>query len=176
MTQPEAPAIESHVLTDDGTIPNSALPLIVYRGAFDVGAGAPEETIRARFAANGWGNAWVSTIYPYHHYHSTAHEVLGIARGRVEVALGGPKGIVATLHAGDAVLIPAGVGHCRLSPDRGLAVVGAYPRNAPDWDLLRATPASRVTALANLPHVPLPETDPVLGEDGPVGEAWKGGA
>ena len=44
------------------------------------------------FAANGWSNAWRDGIFRYHHFHSTAHEVLGIAAGEVRVAFGGPSG------------------------------------------------------------------------------------
>ena len=40
----------------------------------------------------GWLGAWVDGIYAFHHFHSTAHEVLGIVAGSASVILGGPKG------------------------------------------------------------------------------------
>lgn len=156
---------ELMLLTDDGLVPNNAaVPLRLYRGVLP-SAGDAEQAIEAHFAANGWSNAWVDGIYPFHHYHATVHEVLGIARGRVKVQLGGPAGPVVDLEAGDCVLIPAGVGHCRLEASSDLSVVGAYPGGA-DWDLVRAVPEARAAALEKIAAVPSPERDPVTGETG----------
>lgn len=150
----------------DGLVPNNAdLPLIVYRGVFT--PGEDEQSIERRFAANGWSNAWVNGIYPFHHYHATTHEVLGLARGTAQVQFGGPSGPVLEVAAGDAVMIPAGVGHCRLSPSGGLSVVGAYPGGA-DWDLRRTTPQEYRTALPRIAAVPVPASDPILGQEGPA--------
>lgn len=164
--------IEGHVLPDDGLIPNNRrLPLVLYREALVLaGADAPEQIFAALFRANGWGDAWVNGIYDFHHYHSTAHEVLGIAKGLAQVRFGGPQGIVADLAAGDAVVIPAGVGHC-LVESRDLVVVGAYP-DGQAWDLCRATAADRAKALENIPWVPLPGLDPVFGASGPIHALW----
>jgi len=157
-----APTIETLYLTDDGLVPNNAkIAARIYRAALPSGEGA-EQAIEAHFARNGWANAWVNGIYPYHHYHATTHEVLGLARGSAKVQLGGPSGPVVELSAGDAALIPAGVGHCRHAASRDLTVVGAYPGGA-DWDLVRATPEARLAALEKIPGVPVPESDPVLG-------------
>ena len=79
---------EAHRFADDGRFPNSSLPLLVYRAALPPDA---EAMIRA-FADHGWSNSWRDGIFPYHHFHSIAHEVLGIASGWVEVAFGGPSG------------------------------------------------------------------------------------
>ena len=163
-----APTIELHALADDGLVPNNPhMPARIYRGALPTGDDA-ERRIEAHFAGNGWSNAWVDGIYPFHHYHATVHEVLGLARGWAEVQLGGPSGPVVTLRAGDGVLIPAGVGHCRLAASDDLSVVGAYPGGA-DWDLVRATPEARAAAIARIAAVPVPEHDPVLG--GPLAAA-----
>jgi len=155
------PTIETLWLDDDGLVPNNpTLPAHVYRNAF--GEQRAAHQIEEHFRRNGWRNAWVNGIYPFHHYHATAHEVLGIAAGVVEVQLGGPEGPTVSLRAGDAVLIPAGVGHCRIGPDDGLSVVGAYPGGA-DWDLVRASPEARLAALPQIAKVALPRSDPILG-------------
>ena len=80
-----------HVFADDGDVPNSRLPLIVYAGIIDPKAGDPAQTFEALFASNGWGGMWRNGIFPFHHYHSTAHEALGIARGSAEVRFGGER-------------------------------------------------------------------------------------
>ncbi len=109
---------------------------------------------------------------PFHHYHATAHEVLGLAEGWAEVQLGGSSGPVLTLRAGDGVLIPAGVGHCRRAASDDLCVVGAYPGGA-DWDLVRAVPEARPAALAAIARVPAPASDPIEGGGGPATRLWR---
>jgi uncharacterized protein YjlB len=167
---PASPDVRTQAiwLADDGLVPNNAnLPLIVYRQAFAAGDAAAEERIEAVFAANGWSGAWVNGIYPFHHYHATTHEVLGVARGTAQVQFGGPAGPVLDVAAGDAVMIPAGVGHCRLSAAAGLSVVGAYPGGS-DWDLRRATPEDYRAALPLVAVVAAPPRDPILGSAGPA--------
>jgi uncharacterized protein YjlB len=156
------PKIEQHQFGDDGLVPNNpTMPLVVYRGAFATAADA-ERRIQDHFERNGWSNSWVNGIFDYHHYHATAHEVLGIARGSADVQFGGPHGPVLKVSAGDVVLIPAGVGHCRKSSSADLSVVGAYPGGT-DYDTQRATPESRMRSLPKIAAVPKPSSDPVLG-------------
>jgi uncharacterized protein YjlB len=165
--------IEALVVADDGIIPNNGkLPLVFYRQALDLEglSGEPQRAFEALFKSNGWLGAWVNGIYDFHHYHSTAHEVLGIAEGAATVQFGGPQGPVIELEAGHAVVIPAGVGHCLIAGEN-LLVVGAYPEGQ-DWDLCRATEADRAKALENIPWVPLPRLDPVFGPAGPVLTLW----
>ena len=162
---------ESYTFEDDGGIPNSRLPTVVYRGALerDAGAGAYEKL----FAGHGWLGSWRDGIFPFHHFHSTAHEVLGIAVGSVQVMLGGPAGRQFELRAGDVVVLPAGTGHCNLGSSPDLLVVGAYP-NGMDWDLRRGDPAEHDEVMANIARVPLPDQDPVQGGGGSLVEIWTG--
>ena len=37
---------------------------------------------RAMFAAHGWGGTWVSTVFDFHHFHSTSHEALAVLSGQ----------------------------------------------------------------------------------------------
>lgn len=73
---------------------------------------------------------------------------------------------------GDAIVLPAGVGHKLLHASADFLVVGAYPPGQ-DWDLLRGEPGERVRAAENIARVPLPEGDPVQGADGPLTELWR---
>ncbi len=159
-------------LRDDGQVPNSPLPLLVYEGAFAPGTSSDE--VIAHFAAHGWRSAWVNGIFDFHHYHARSHEVLANLGRAVTVQFGGEDGPVIDFQPGSAVVIPAGGGHCRLSRDAGLVIVGAYPSGQEDWDLKRAdNPADYRRAQAEIPHVSLPENDPLTGESGPLLTHWQ---
>src|SRR5262245_18343100 len=160
-----------HRFGDDGDIPNNRLPLIAYEGAIDLARGDPAVAFEKLFHGNGWGGSWRNGIYPFHHYHSTAHEVLGIARGEAEVRFGGEQGETLRVKAGDAVLIPAGVGHKRLSSSDSLLVIGAYPGG--QWaDLMREGAEDKAGIRARTRAVPLPKADPVAGATGPATTLW----
>ncbi|HTP18845.1 MAG TPA: cupin domain-containing protein [Solirubrobacteraceae bacterium] len=161
--------VETYTFEDDGGIPNSPLPVVLYRGALDRDAGAG--TYEDLFADHRWLGAWRDGIFPFHHFHSTAHEVLGIAEGNADVMLGGPEGRRLGLGAGDVVVLPAGTGHCNAGSSADLLVVGAYP-NGMRWDLRRGDPGEHDEVLANIARVPQPDYDPVRGPDGPLIELW----
>ncbi|HHY49565.1 MAG TPA: cupin domain-containing protein [Alphaproteobacteria bacterium] len=156
---------------DDGTFPNSRYPLLFYRAALPREE-ASAEAMEQLFSAGGWPPAWRSSVFTYHHYHSTAHEVLGIARGTARLMLGGPHGREFDVAPGDVIVIPAGVVHRRLSSSPDFLVVGGYPPGQ-SWDLLRGEASERPRADRNIALVPLPKTDPVAGENGPLIEHWR---
>lgn len=161
---------EGHLLQDDGRIPNNPrLPLIVYPRAL-AGGDLRSEFMR-RLVEHGWGGAWVGGVFSYHHYHSTAHEVLCVIGGEARLELGGEAGITLEVSAGDAVVIPAGVGHRDAGSSGDFAVIGAYPEGQ-SWDLLTGGPEERPQALENIRSVPLPAADPVFGEAGPLVARW----
>jgi uncharacterized protein YjlB len=62
------------------------------------------------------------------------------------------------------LVLPAGVGHRRVGDDKGLKVIGAYPRGQSNYDMKREG--------RKIPKVPLPATDPFYGEEGPVVAIW----
>jgi uncharacterized protein YjlB len=169
--QPVQP--QRHLFEDDGTIPNNPrLPFLVYPGALNLGDGDPAAVCEAVFAANRWDRSWRNGIYPFPHFHSTAHEALGICRGEARVRFGGSKGVVMTVRAGDVVVIPAGVGHQNLGASGDLLVVGAYPPG-PDWDLCTGEEGERPRVLDDIAAVPLPPADPLFGADGPLIKHWR---
>lgn len=156
---------------DDGTYPNSHLPLLFYDEAVRRADAGPE-AMEALFAANGWPPAWRASVFTYHHYHSTAHETLGVAQGSARLLLGGPEGREFDVEPGDVIVIPAGVAHRRLDSSGDFLVVGCYPPGQ-SWDLLRGEAGDRPTADRNIGVVPLPATDPVGGADGPLISRWR---
>lgn len=161
---------EEHLFGDDGSIPNnSRLPLLLYPRALE-GADLRSRFMQ-RLGENGWGGAWVGGVFSYHHYHSTAHEALCVVGGGASLTFGGESGITVEVSAGDAVVIPAGVGHRNAGSSGGFAVIGAYPEGQ-SWDLLTGRPEERPEALENIRAVPLPGADPIFGDDGPLVTRW----
>jgi uncharacterized protein YjlB len=168
-------AAENEPLTfffaDDGAVPNNRLPLLVYKSAFN--GRDPASAIENTFRRNDWGHGlWHNGIFPFVHYHSQIHEVLGIAAGKARVRFGGNKDEELEVEAGDVAVLPAGTGHQRLSSTPDLLVIGAYPPGG-HYDLCRGTSAEHARALATIARVPLPATDPVLGADGPLVRLWQ---
>jgi uncharacterized protein YjlB len=145
-------------------VPNSRLPVLIFRSVLAPGARNKANTFRERFRKSQWTGLWTDTIFDYTHFHSNAHEALGIAEGKVTVRLGGDSGRIFRLKAGDMLVLPAGVGHRRIGDDSGLKVIGAYPRGQSDFDMKREGHAR--------PNAPLPKTDPFYGEGGPVVRIW----
>jgi uncharacterized protein YjlB len=173
--QMEQGSYEAFKLAPRDWVPNNRkLAVAIYRTALPDRAatgGDLATEFEALFAHNQWPPQWRNGIFDYHHFHSTAHEVLGIASGSAEVIVGGPGGRVVTLHAGDAMLLPAGTGHCLQAYAGNLHVVGAYPPGQ-QWDIRRDALTPR--ELVAMETLPFPPRDPVLGERGPVIEQWLG--
>ena len=165
--------LEMKLLTDDGTFPNNeSLHVLRYRGVFVLSHDDPAGIIEKVFRQNDWEGCWRNGIYSYHHYHSTAHEVLGVASGMARVQLGGDEGIVLNLEAGDALLIPAGVAHKNMGSSGDFLVVGAYPAGQ-KYDMMYGRSGERPRADRRIEQTPLPRTDPVFGPQGPLDEHWK---
>lgn len=159
-------------LDDDGTFPNSPIPVVLYPQAVQPGSGDPARAFEERFQANGWGGSWRNGIFDYHHYHATAHEVLGCARGWVQVLLGGPEGNEVRLRAGDVVLLPAGTAHKNLEHSADYVIVGAYPPGQRP-DMKYGEPEEYEAAKEAISQVPMPELDPVTGRSAGILDQWK---
>ena len=84
---------------------------------------------------------------------------------------GGNKGQEVELSQGDVCVLPAGTGHQCLWASPDLMVIGTYLR-AGKYDLCRGSTGEHTKALATIPRVPLPESDPVFGKQGPLLRLW----
>ena len=120
------PNIQILLIPDDDSFPNNnTLSLILIQQAFNPSTKNLVSAIEKVFHGNAWGRSWRNGIFTFHHYHSTAHEVLGLYAGRVKAQFGGPNGQIAEAEAGDVIVIPAGVSHKNLDQSPDFRCVGA---------------------------------------------------
>ncbi|MGK7390333.1 MAG: cupin domain-containing protein [Candidatus Cyclobacteriaceae bacterium M2_1C_046] len=162
--------IERYTLERNGAFPNNEnLPLVLYRNVIvDELNYDSKETLEK----NGWTGTWTDDVFTYHHYHSVSHEVLVILEGSATLIFGGPGGKEADVKKGDAVVIPAGVGHFNKKSSSDFKVMGAYPGGQEDYDICteKDDPKEKIK---NIEKVPLPEYDPFEGAEGPLISYWK---
>ncbi|CAB9520595.1 Cupin domain [Seminavis robusta] len=111
---------------DDGTFPNNPdHPVMMAKDAF---RGSDQEA-RHLLQQAAWTSPWKWGIFPYHHYHSTAWELLLCVQGQADILLGGDvTGTMVTIHKGDVMLIPPGVVHKQMREQGGFALLGSYPK------------------------------------------------
>jgi uncharacterized protein YjlB len=162
---------EHFLLHENGWVPNNeALPVLVYRGAVPGGGEEAAKAFEAMFARHGWPPQWRDVVYDYHHYHSTAHEALGVATGSALLTLGGPAATRVEVRAGDALVLPVGTGHRSVEASEDFLVVGAYPEGQ-DWDICLEAPSEAMRQ--RMRDLPVPDRDPVAGADGPLSRYWR---
>ena len=72
--------LKTYKLAAGESIPNHPRwPLLIYPGAVALSGKDPAALFEELFTRNGWPAAWRNGVHPFHHYHSTSHEVLGIS-------------------------------------------------------------------------------------------------
>ena len=167
--EPEARYFES----SGASYPNNPnLPVLIYRGIFNSNKVSIADHFEETFRRNRWTGCWRWSVYDFHHYHSNAHEALGVSQGHARLQLGGPQGEAFDVSAGDLIVLPAGTGHKKLHSSDDFLVVGAYPPGQNHYDTNRSNSMDYQQAMANIVAAPLPKSDPVFGSEGPLVKVW----
>ncbi|MFJ4248026.1 cupin [Pseudomonas sp. NPDC089741] len=170
MTDSTAARVQTLLFERNDWVPNNPrLPVLVYPQAIAIEGSDPAALFEQIFSANGWPPQWRYGVYDFHHYHTEGHEVLGVAAGHARLMLGGPDGHVLQVSAGDALLLPAGTGHCNLQSSADFLVVGAYPPGQ-HADICRAAPSHEQQQ--SIDHLAFPEQDPLQGSRGALSQYW----
>ncbi|KAH6669902.1 hypothetical protein B0J14DRAFT_106948 [Halenospora varia] len=175
---------ELHYVKPTPHVPNSILPIIVYRSVLD---DTLPENILKTIEPQKWikGGQWKA--YPVPHFHSICHECYGVIQGENTYSLGkGPRdtddcGIKLKVQKGDVFVFPAGVSHASIDSKGEYEYVGLYPeRNersedgeAFDMHYCDATPDETKKLAARCAQTPVPDLDPLYGRDGPLPRIWK---
>ncbi|CAE7027348.1 hypothetical protein PTT_04954 [Pyrenophora teres f. teres 0-1] len=163
--------LSAHYIPSHAHIPNTtphAHPLLIYHSAFP--SSTPPTVLESHLPKNFLKPQWRYTMYQTTHYHSTTHEVLCVFSGRARLLFGGeanPGKVEEEFKAGDAIVVPAGVGHRLLEDlEGGFEMVGAYPEGC-SWDMCYGKAGEEEKA-RKVGKVGWLKRDPLYGDDGPV--------
>jgi uncharacterized protein YjlB len=158
-------------IKDNGTFPNSELPVLHYKKVLELPAMFPAVAIKRLFKEHNWTNNWRNGIFTFHHYHSNTHEALAVVKGFTTLQLGGDDGLKVMIEKGDVIIIPAGVAHRNLGHEKQVICVGGYP-DGRSYDMNYGKTGERPGTDENIAAIPKPATDPVMGHDGGLPEIW----
>ncbi|MGE0280031.1 MAG: hypothetical protein AB7P20_05385 [Rhizobiaceae bacterium] len=162
---------ELHHFEPSSGIPNSDLPLVFWRNRVPAGVSGGE-AVCALYQRNGWAGTWIYGVFPFWHFHTHGHEVLTCVSGSARIALGGEDGIVAEVSVGDVTIIPAGVGHKRLSSSADFLMAGGYPPGQ-SGNIVRPGELDDARIVAEIAAVALPKTDPINSQTDGIVEIWR---
>lgn len=162
---------ELHHFKPSSGVPNSDLPLVFWRNRVPAGVEGGE-AVCALYRRNSWASVWIYSVFQFWHFHTHGHEVLSCVSGSARIALGGDNGIIADVSVGDVTIIPAGVGHKRLSSSADFLMAGGYPPGQ-SGNIVRPGDLDSAKIAAEIGTVALPKTDPITGRADGIVEIWQ---
>ena len=118
---------------------------------------------------NDWTTPWIWGIFPYHHYHTTAWELLVCIDGQADIQFGGSdENISKTVRVeqGGINLIPPGVAHKQRSTfGTNFLLLGSYPTQSPNADTVRGGNGKPPTQQQkkNILECYIPDSEPITG-------------
>ncbi|HKJ61699.1 MAG TPA: cupin [Hyphomicrobiales bacterium] len=163
--------VQINVPENNGIPNNPRLAALIYPKALTDGFSI--EDVMALYEQNRWFHVWAYTVFDYHHFHHAVHEVLTVAKGQATLHLGGEDGPKQRVGAGDTIILPAGFGHKRLESTPDFIVVGGYPEEQDDIQIIRAGEEAARNAKSAIKATPIPASDPIYGSGGPVTRIWQ---
>ncbi|GLB19545.1 hypothetical protein AtubIFM61612_009452 [Aspergillus tubingensis] len=179
---------EQYFLPPTPYVPNSKLPILVYRNAL---SDTSPRNILNIIEPNGWikGGQWKTYKVP--HFHTQCHECYGIIKGGSSYLLGvGPKdpevdeqghpyGMKLTVQKGDVFVLPAGICHASLDSWDDYEFIGLYPNGILeatghrfDMNYGLKSPEETTSLMRQSENVSIPPLDPLYGLDGPLPRLW----
>ncbi|KAH6986463.1 hypothetical protein BKA56DRAFT_613833 [Ilyonectria sp. MPI-CAGE-AT-0026] len=188
MNEANVPAPEAYYLPPTRYVPNSPLPLLVYRDVLP--KPVTVESSQRFVEQHGWdrkGHVWEA--FYKRHFHPNSHECYGVVSGSSVVLMGAGTsdetegrdphdstskavGIRLTLRQGDLIIHPAGTSHANLSTEGEYRYLAFFPRDAPRWRTENGTKLMDVEAImSEIKAVPMPQ-DPVTGDSGHLQRLW----
>lgn len=152
-------------------IPNSHLPVLIYRGVFHMGDDCCEKWLIGQFNTNRWVYDPAHTVFEYNHYYANTHLVLGVCLGEGQLQIGGRLGITAHVEKGDVVVIPAGVALRLAATGNNFKLVAAYSFEGTP-EIKKEDAAGRAATATTIASTQLPLLDPILGPEEGLLTIW----
>ena len=161
--------VKTFQFKDDGSIPNNQkCPVILYPEALKESPEKSNSVLIKTIGRKAGQMVSLTTIIT-----TAIHmKFLVLSMDLRFLQLGGEQGTKVEMHQGDVVVLPAGTGHKRIQASSDFKIAGAYP-DGMEHDLKKGNPDERPDVLENIQSVPLPDQDPVYGEQGPLLRLWK---
>lgn len=163
-----------YFFNDDGIFPNNLLPVTIYRKVLDI----PMSDyllylyFKLIFNEHGWSNHRRSGIYNFHHYHSNAHKVIGVCKGKATLLFGGSNGHCVNISKGDVVVIPAGVALKNMGKENCIdCIMGFFEGKV--YDINYGKIGERPVTDMNIASLSIPDTDPLFGKAAGIASLWQ---
>jgi mannose-6-phosphate isomerase-like protein (cupin superfamily) len=163
--------VKTHHPADDGTFLTAGSRCSFTATPFEVIRRTWLQGSKRLFAGTTGTGLGVTASIPFSIITARRTKFLAAMQGR-RACSSEEGGAIEEVCAGDVVIIPAGVAHKNLGASRDFGVVGAYPAGQ-DYDMNYGKHGERPRVDENIARVPLPESDPVFGSDGPLLNYWK---